>query len=333
MNGKEKVSVIVPVYNVEKFLETCVNSIIDQTYSEIEILLIDDGSTDSSGEICDKYQNTDSRIRVIHQDNQGLAEVRNVGIKEARGEYFLFVDSDDWIEPNTIERNLQIVNEYNADIVCFRFTKEYEHSGSVRNEGVPRGTVKIFDKKGALENLFYPKYVDTITCNKFVRKEMFQGIVYPKGKLHEDLFTTYKFVANASKVVCIDEELYHYYQNPDSIGHRSFSKDTYDIAIAVDESCKYIIDIIGGCTDKLLVGSWFRKLFIINSMINSRVYDHEYIMSLRREMKVSPILKSEDLGKSRKIQMALLYVNFGLYKTVYLLLKKLRFGKKLITND
>jgi len=140
-------------------------------------------------------------------------------------------------------------------------------------------------------------------------------------------------VANASKVVCIDEELYHYYQNQDSIGHRSFSKDTFDIAIAVDESCKYIIDIIGGCTDKLLVGSWFRKLFIINSMINSRVYDHEYIMSLRREMKVSPILKSEDLGKSRKIQMALFYVNFGLYKTVYLLLKKLRFGKKLITND
>lgn len=333
MDEKLKVSVVVPVYNVELYLEKCINSILKQTYSDFEILLIDDGSTDHSGELCDRFAVLDKRIRVIHQKNEGLAEVRNIGIKNAKGSYILFVDSDDWIDQITIEKCLSIIEKYNADIVCFRFIKEYCDKTHKENKSYAGDDIKILNKKEALELLFYPKYVDTITCNKFVKREMFEGVIYPKGKLHEDLFTTYKFVANAETIVCISDELYHYYQNPQSIGHLYFSENTYDIAVAVDECRRFIIDVIGEDTKKLAVGAWFRKIFIVNSMINSDYYDYSYIKKLRDEMKLGDIIFSEELGKTRKIQMEILCLNFGTYKFVYKLLKRLRLGKGLIVND
>ncbi len=328
------ISVIVPVYNVEKYIDRCIQSILTQTYSDYEIILIDDGSVDRSGDICDKYANSYAKIRVIHNEtNQGLAEVRNIGIREAKGRYIQFVDSDDWIEPETLELCLNIMCDYDADIVCYRFCKEYEDKEAIIRKYDNATTRRVFKTNEALEYIFFPKYIDTVSCNKLIKKQLFSGVFYPKGKYHEDLFTTYKFVANANKIVCLQDELYHYYQNPKSIGHMKFSMDTYDIVKSVDECMDFIKKRIGHDSERLLVGSWFRKMFVINSMIKSNSIDINYIQSFREEMSILKVAKCKEIGIVRKFQMMILGISFKLYRWLYLFSKQNSMGGILVKND
>ena len=207
------ISVIVPVYRVESYLEKCLDSITGQTYTDLEILLIDDGSPDRCGEICDRYAAVDHRIQVFHTENHGLSAARNLGLEHAEGDYIGFVDSDDWIEANMYECLLRAVKENDADIgVCGRFM-EYPKKTEIISP-----SLGVFIQKQAVEALARLEIRNAV-WDKIWKRECFTDIRFPDGRVYEDSATTYRFFLQAEKVVCISETLYHYRIRTDSISH------------------------------------------------------------------------------------------------------------------
>lgn len=203
------VSVIVPVYNVEKYVRQCLDSLKDQTLEDVEFIVIDDGSTDLSGSICDEYKD-DSRFRVFHTENRGLSAARNRGIDESRGEWIEFVDSDDWVEPGFCEIPLRAAVENNADLVIFQRVKTSKNgrikTGKKRN--TPTGIIRreqIID------------YGGSVVWNKLYRKALFAGIRFPEGHVYEDVATTHKTVYKADRILMIQDILYYYRERKGSI--------------------------------------------------------------------------------------------------------------------
>ena len=185
-----KLTVAVPVYNVKKYLKRCLESLIKNRIDDYEILLVNDGSTDGSGDICNEYSSKYDFIRVIHQDNKGLAEVRNVCIKNARGEYISFIDSDDYIVENTYSHLMNLVYNFEADILCFGVIDLYENvDEKVESINDCEEIITELTPQEALEEMLLPKHVDVITCNKIIKKSLYENIFYPSGKLYEDMFT------------------------------------------------------------------------------------------------------------------------------------------------
>ena len=207
------ISVIVPVYNVEPFLKKCVDSIINQTYRNIEIILIDDGSPDTCGQICDEYAKTDSRFTVIHQENQGLAETRNIGIEHALSPYIMFVDSDDWVTADFCEQAYQLIVQRDVDIVFFGFTKL--KNGKVMKNPFPNKPEGYKTKKEAIELILSNS--GNFVWNKIYRKELFEGIRYPKGRFYEDVAVTHKLVLKATKIWYSHKRMYYYRYREGSI--------------------------------------------------------------------------------------------------------------------
>ena len=211
-----KLSIIVPVYQVKPYLERCLKSILSQTYNDYEVILVDDGSTDGSQNICDAYAEKYDSISVIHKQNGGLSSARNAGIDVASGEYLMFVDSDDLIHSRTAELEIEILEEYDADaFICplKRFSTEEEidvYSIIEKLEGVSVVT-GIDAETGFFNNPIANKYVSS--CGKVYKRSLFDDIRFPEGRLFEDEFTTYKLYYKCDKIVVVDTELYFYFIN------------------------------------------------------------------------------------------------------------------------
>lgn len=200
-----KVSIIVTVYNIEKYLEECIDSLINQTYQSIEIILVNDGSTDGSLEICNKYEKVNENIKVINQKNAGLSVARNVGVYEATGKYITFVDGDDWLKKDAIRTLVWLMEENDADI------------SSIIREGhqYSSGEIIIGDDKRMLLHLFNTQCFEV--WGKLYKKELFNSIRFPEGKIHEDLYIIPSLIAKCSKVVIYHKGLYYYRQREESI--------------------------------------------------------------------------------------------------------------------
>lgn len=201
-----KISVIIPVYNREKSLKKCLDSVMGQTYKNLEIILVDDGSKDSSGVICDEYAAGDSRIKVIHQQNAGVAAARNAGLAMATGDYIGWVDSDDWIEPDMYECMLDNAQKYEADIVVCSRLEQYE------NRSIFKGwqQTKILDTEQALGLLLQDDIIKNYLWDKLWRRELFDNIHFPDVPIFEDMAVTYKLFIQADRVVCLPEHGYNY---------------------------------------------------------------------------------------------------------------------------
>lgn len=203
------VTVVVAVYNIEKYIEKCIRSVIAQTWKNIEILLIDDGSTDSSGNICDSYAKTDDRIRVIHKVNGGISDVRNVGLEKATGSYLMYVDGDDYIAPNYVEKAVKCAEHYKAEVVIFDYQEIEEATG--RREcwkmDAPRETKLTIEEYPAL------LIMTPSPCNKIYRISLWRrcGLRYPVGRVYEDLTITPQLLLNAESIVYMDSEPLYYY--------------------------------------------------------------------------------------------------------------------------
>ena len=206
------ISVIVPVYKVEPYICQCVNSILNQTYRDLEVLLIDDGSPDKCGEICDEYEKKDQRVRVFHTENRGLSAARNLGLKEARGEYIGFVDSDDWIEPDMYEVLLKIIEEKRTDISVCGLWYEYPTC----TEAVTNLHDEVYQKDDALVALILG-YLKNYAWNKLYSKRIWKNIAFPEGHVFEDVATIYKVVKAAKQVATTSVSFYHYRQRENSI--------------------------------------------------------------------------------------------------------------------
>lgn len=217
------ISIIVPVYNVEKYLQRCLNSIALQTYDHFEAILIDDGSSDNSPQICDDYKQRDRRFQVIHQSNQGLSAARNHGLDVAKGDYITFIDSDDWVSADYLSELYSLTKNNQADMAI----ASHQHTTTFpAKETKIKSSVKNYSRQEALFELIAKQNQPfVISCGKLYRKELFNEIRFPVGKYHEDEFTSHLLISRASKIVYSNKILYFYYQRPNSITNQSHTTD------------------------------------------------------------------------------------------------------------
>lgn len=227
------ISVIVPIYNVEPYIQNSINSIRKQSYHNLEIILIDDGSTDRSGIMADEYAKEDERIQVIHKKNGGLSDARNRGIEQATGDYICFVDSDDTIHHDYIDTMVKLVKEYQCDIVQCAFMRTGETT--VESTPVTDATVQIYSNLEMLDNIYSAISVETIVAwNKLYKRELFDTIRFPLNMLHEDEATTYQVIFKAEKIVRTSAVLYFYYQNNTGIMNSAYNIRHLDILKALE---------------------------------------------------------------------------------------------------
>lgn len=219
-----KVSVVVPVYNIEGYLEKSIDSLVHQTMEDIEIILVDDGSTDASGEICERYASKDSRIRVIHKENEGLSCARNDGIEASSAPYVMFVDGDDWVEPEYCERPYREAMDKKADLVFFTYSRVYSDGKIVRREtGLHEGLVSEADA------MSFNVRIAPAAMFSLYRKDLFDRIQFCAGKYHEDYGTTHKLIHQAGRICYVDVPLYHYrVKRPGSITSGTDSRKQAD---------------------------------------------------------------------------------------------------------
>ena len=228
---RDLISVIIPVYKVEKYLCRCVDSVLEQTYTNMEIILVDDGSPDNCPVMCDEYARQDSRVKVIHQENAGLSGARTAGIDMAQGQWLAFVDSDDYLAADFLERLYQACVDTGSSLSVCRW--EY-----VRGETIPEhgtGETRVYTGREMLANLYVPDGAYFVVAwNKLYRKELFEDIRYPLGRIHEDEATTYRIYDKVKKAAYVDRSLYGYFVTPVSIT-RGFNPKRMDWVTAVAE--------------------------------------------------------------------------------------------------
>lgn len=222
------VSVVVPIYKVERDLRSCIDSIINQTYQNLEIILVDDGSPDCCGEIIDEYALIDKRVKTIHKENGGLSDARNKGMEYVTGEYITFVDSDDKLELHFTERLMKLMYSHHAEVaVCKNSVFTYDNCKISQNREKKVET-KLLSGIDACSNMLYQKDFDVSAWGKIYSISLFNNVKYPKGLIHEDIPTTYKVIAKAENVVYTSEELYCYQIRENSIENEKFSLKKMD---------------------------------------------------------------------------------------------------------
>ena len=211
---KALISIIIPVYKVEIYLEKCIQSVINQTYENLQIILVDDGSPDNCGKICDEYAQKDHRIEVIHKSNGGLSDARNKGLEIAKGEYIGFIDSDDYIESDMYEVLYNLLKQYNADVsICNFYTVS---QGKIAIKNAENG-IKEYNRIEILKEVLLDNNIQSYAWNKLYKKELFDEIKYPVGKKYEDIGTTFYLLEKCNKVVVTGKPEYYYINRQDSI--------------------------------------------------------------------------------------------------------------------
>lgn len=225
--SKGLVSVIVPIYNTEKYLNRCIESIVGQTYCNLEILLIDDGSTDNCPRICDTWAEKDCRIKVVHQTNAGQSSARNVGLDIARGEYILFVDSDDYISEDHINCLHDLVAMLNVDIAACELLC-IDDEGQIFNAPYNDGEIEVLDTASALSELLEGKLLSHGPMAKLYDRKLFAHVRYPVGKIYEDMGTTYRTVLMCNKVAVLRQASYYYVYRYNSTLHCKFTAKEMD---------------------------------------------------------------------------------------------------------
>ena len=226
------ISVIVPVYKVEQYLDKCVQSIVDQTYRDLEIILVDDGSPDNCGAMCDAWAEKDSRIQVIHKKNGGLSDARNAGMAVATGKYMGFIDSDDYIAPDMYRLLLERMNSDDSDIAACGVEMVYE-DGAPQRMLTPNGC-QVLDNRQAMEAIVQESLLKQPVWYKLYKTDLIQDIPFAVGKCHEDVFWSWQAVARAARVSIFDTPCYFYLQRSDSIMGEQFSEKRLDI---LDAKC------------------------------------------------------------------------------------------------
>lgn len=226
------ISIIIPVYKVEQYLEKCVDSVINQNYPHLEIFLVDDGSPDKCGEICESYAKKDSRIKVIHKKNGGLSDARNVAIDVASGEYITFVDSDDYVTDDYVATLYELIKKNDCKISASGFTRfEQDDILKVGNEVIKE---YVFSPENAIKEMFYQKKFDTSAWAKLYHRSLFSdGLRYPVGLLYEDLATSYKLFLKSDKVAFSTKETYFYLIRSTSIEGAPFSQKKIDSTMEI----------------------------------------------------------------------------------------------------
>ena len=283
-NQEDKISVIIPLYKVEKYIRGCIDSVISQTYRNLEIILVDDGSPDACGKICDEYAEKDSRIKVVHRKNGGLSAARNTGINFATGKYIAFVDGDDHIHPDMYSQLHFSILQSGADIAICNFLYVDESGKKIidANKNMPIKT-EILTGRDVLERKMKEKnwWYWIVAWNRLYKKELFEGIQFPIGKQHEDEFTAHLFWNKSRKVSCIEDALYMYVQREHSIMSEKYSVKRMDEIEAHLDRIKFLID------NEYSAESIYHSFGIYyNSLVSSYIYVKKEDIEVKRRYKI-----------------------------------------------
>lgn len=312
MSCKNLISIIIPIYNVEKLLDRCIASVICQTHSELEIILVDDGSTDSCPHMCDEWGKKDSRIKVIHKVNGGLSDARNEGLKIATGEFIGFIDSDDWIAPEMYERLLKAIITDHSDIAACSVKMIWEND--TKSRMLTQKNNCVLDKREAQLELLNESKLKQPVWYKLYRQSIIENIPFAKGKYHEDVFWSFQAIGNASCVSVIDYVGYYYWQRSGSIMGEKYSLKRLD---AIEAKCNrqgYFKAYFPELESKGLIDLWFTCLYHGQAVLRELTQKEksQALEALIAVIKKYPITEEDikDLKKAHRMWILLAKTSF-----------------------
>mgnify|MGYP003293215570 CR=1 FL=1 len=316
-----RISVVVPVYNVEKYLFKCVNSILQQTYKDLEIILVDDGSTDESGIICDELATMDNRIIVIHQTNQGLSAARNTGIENSHGEFIGFVDGDDFIEPTMYEVMARHAIDDCVDMCVVGINDVYEGSIPIKVD------VKeyIFTCVEAYKEIMIGSIVPVAVCPKIFKRELFDNVRFTVGKYYEDVFFLSEMMPLVKLTWATTERLYNYVHRSESITTQSFNKKHLDIIDAYQKNYDVIMDLYPSLEREAMFRCYWSYFNVLDRLLSSdsyKSYPEYYDVVNYLKKNAINIAGTEYFSSSRRVSALLLKINVNFYKFALLIKEK-----------
>ena len=313
-----KVSVVIPVYNVENYIDRCINSVLNQTYVDYEIILVDDGSTDSSGKICDVYTNRLEKVSVIHQQNKGLASARKVGLDKAKGEYITFIDSDDYVHPEYLSILVREIK--GCDIVKCSFTYGNKSDGFSKDT---TETYEITDYIGPeiAENVFKKRILSTSACGMLVHKSMYNEIDMCEGAVPgEEICTTLQLYSkDGVRLRLVEKELYYYWQNQEGISRGGYTHRHKKGLENYIYYCGVFSDINKDIKEDVISYFVEHEMAIATAMSRNKTYDIDVITMLREHIKsvLLDIMKSKTMPLYYKASIILYLVNYRLFAVVF----------------
>lgn len=309
---EDLITIVVPVYKVEKYLEKCINSILSQTYSNLEIILVDDGSPDNCGKMCDTYAKKDNRIKVIHKENGGLSDARNAGIEIAKGKYITFIDSDDYIEEDYIEFLYNLIKENNVKVSICSHTVIYD-TGRIIEKATNEHS--ILEAKTTIERILYDEGIDISAWAKMYETQLFADTKYPKGRLFEDSATTCKILSKCDKIAIGSVSKYNYIIRSESITNEDFSTKKMDLIISTEEIGNFILEKYPDLQKAVQRRVMYAYLSTLSQLANSnKKYPEQetlmkYINKNRKE-----VLKDKRIPKRDRIALLVTTLGFKTYK-------------------
>ena len=316
-----EISIIVPVYNVEQYLENCIESILNQTFKDFELILVDDGSTDNSGKICDIYEKKDSRIKVIHKNNGGLSSARNTGLDIACGKYIGFVDSDDSIHPKMYEVLYNLIEKYKSDISCCNYKYTYDISNQ-NHEELNLNEVIEMSNIEAIEKL-YDKDLGVrlvVAWNKLYHKRLFDNIRYKVGRLHEDEFMAHRRLYNSKKITYVDNELYYYLQREGSIMSQISYKRKVDALLSKSDRMMFCNKVgLTSMSDNICKIYEFEFFNLYKQLLNEGSENAEFLKEIRRDfiLNLYILLRQKDIHIKEKISCLIFAISPKVYRICF----------------
>lgn len=323
-----KISIIVPVYNCEKYISNCINSILEQSFKDFELILVDDGSSDRSFEICESFAKKDNRVRAIHQPNSGVSRARNRGLDEAKGEYIGFVDGDDCVDKEMYERLYKNLADNNADIsicgIVNCFVKKDGTTEKVRQS--PVDGFWIFSGEQALKEALQSRLYSVNPVNKLFKRELFDKLRYPEGKISEDAFLIPVVISKAGKVVYDSKPMYYYLRRENSITTSNFSDSGWDVV----EAYKNHLNMVSEKFPNLKKVAKFRYswayTYVIDKIMlseNSENYLEDFKKAFNFIKKnILQIIFNPYFSLKRKIAVMVLLINKKIYKKMIMTVNK-----------
>lgn len=310
----EKISVIVPVYNVEQYLERCVDSIINQTYTNLEIILVNDGSTDNSGKLCDELAKKDERIRVIHKENGGLSDARNRGIDESESDLVGFIDSDDYIDSDMYEVLLKNLNDTDADLSMCALYDVYNNTPEVQ---VTNKETWELSSEQAIKMVMEAKILSVTAVNKLYRKSLFTDLKFEVGKIAEDAFIMIKLLDKCEKIVATNEKKYYYVHRENSITTQKFSTKFLNVIEAYEQNSNIISEKYPKLKDVAQTRMNWAYFYVLDRLLlddnyNDKELENKLISYLKNYRK--DILNDPLFTKGRKIGFIALLLSRNLYR-------------------
>ena len=310
----EKISVIVPVYNVEQYLERCVDSIINQTYTNLEIILVNDGSTDNSGKLCDELAKKDERIRVIHKENGGLSDARNRGIEESESDLVGFIDSDDYIDRDMYEILLKNLNNTDADLSMCALYDVYNNTPEAQ---VTNKETWELSSEQAIKMVMEAKILSVTAVNKLYRKSLFSDLKFEVGKIAEDAFIMIKLLDKCEKIVATNEKKYYYVHRENSITTQKFSTKFLNVIEAYEQNSNIILEKYPKLKDVAQTRMNWAYFYVLDRLLlddnyNDKELENKLISYLKNHRK--DILNDPLFTKGRKIGFIALLLSRNLYR-------------------